>query len=124
MMGIMAKFMIVDDSIFQRKNLEKIIIRIGGEVVAEVSDGKDAVTQYTRFYPDVVFMDLLMPGMPGIEAVEKILEVDRNAKIIIISSIGYKEIVDKALSLGAKKFIVKPVDIDNVTGIIKSVLKS
>lgn len=123
-MGIMAKFMIVDDSIFQRKNLEKIIIRIGGEVVAEVSDGKDAVTQYTRFYPDVVFMDLLMPGMPGIEAVEKILEVDRNAKIIIISSIGYKEIVDKALSLGAKKFIVKPVDIDNVTGIIKSVLKS
>ncbi|MEK6693217.1 MAG: response regulator [Nitrospirota bacterium] len=123
-MGIMAKFMIVDDSIFQRKNLEKIIIRIGGEVVAEVSDGKDAVTQYTRFYPDVVFMDLLMPGMPGIEAVEKILEVDRNAKIIIISSIGYKEIVDKALSLGAKKFIVKPVDIDNVTDIIKSVLKS
>lgn len=119
----MARFMIVDDSLFQRKNLEKMIIQIGGEVVAQASNGKDAVALYPDSHPDIVLMDLLMPGMTGIEAAEKILAVDKKARIIVVSSMGYKEIVEKALSMGAKEFVVKPVDINHVNNIIKSVLE-
>lgn len=119
----MASFMIVDDSIFQRKILEKMIAGIGGEVVAQASDGKEALELYSRLHPDIVLMDLLMPGMEGIEAIKKILEVDREARIIVISSIGYREIVERALSLGVKGFIVKPVDINRSTNIIRAVME-
>jgi two-component system chemotaxis response regulator CheY len=119
----MARFMIVDDSLFQRKNIEKMITKIGGEVVAQASDGKEAIELYSIIRPDIVLMDLLMPGMEGIEAVKRIIEVDKKAKIIVISSIGYKEIVDRALFLGAKKFIMKPFDINHITTIIRSVLE-
>lgn len=118
----MASFMIVDDSIFQRKNLEKIITRIGGEVVAQASNGWEALDLYPHFNPDIVLMDLLMPGMEGIETIEKIISINKNAKIIVISSIGYREIIEKALSLGVKGFIVKPFDVNRATDIIRSVV--
>ncbi len=119
----MARFMVVDDSLFQRKNLGKIVSLMGGEVVAEASNGKEAIDLYNRAEPDLVLMDLVMPEMEGIEAVEKILEIDQEAKIVVISSIGYDEVVNKALSLGAKHFLTKPVDIDQAASIINSVLE-
>ncbi len=119
----MARFMIVDDSLFQRKNLGKMVSRMGGEVIAEASNGKEAVDLYHRLGPDVVLMDLVMPEMEGIEAVEKIMEIDTEAKIVVISSIGYDEVVNRALSLGAKHFLTKPVDINQAANVITSVLE-
>ncbi len=119
----MAKFMIVDDSIFQRKNLGKMVVQMGGEVVAEASNGREAVEQYSSSRPDLVIMDLVMPEMEGIDAVKEIMEMDKGAKIVIISSLGYDEIVNEALSLGAKKFITKPVNLGHAANIIKSVLE-
>jgi two-component system chemotaxis response regulator CheY len=108
--GDMAKCMIVDDSLFQRKSLSRLVTQLGWEVASEASNGREAVELYRRQRPDLVLMDLLMPEMEGTDAVGKIIEHDRNAKIVIVSSLGYDEIVDKAISLGAKQFITKPVD--------------
>ena len=119
----MAKFMIVDDSLFQRKNLGKFVKQLGWEVVGEASNGKDAIEIYRHLNPDVVFMDLVMPEMEGIDAVEKLLEIDRDAKIIVVSSLGYSEIVDKALSLGAKQFITKPVNFEETADMVRTVLE-
>ncbi len=118
----MARFMIVDDSLFQRMNLKKIIAQMGGDVIAEASNGREAIELYLRMRPDLVLMDLVMPEMEGIEAVEKIMEIDKDAKIVVVSSIGYDEIVNKALLLGAKQFMIKPVDFTQAADIISSVL--
>lgn len=119
----MARFMIVDDSLFQRKNLGKFVKQLGSEVVGEASNGKEAIAMYQNLNPDIVFMDLVMPEMEGIDAVEKLLELDEDAKIIVVSSLGYSEIVDKALSLGAKQFLTKPVNFEETAGIIRTILE-
>lgn len=119
----MARFMIVDDSLFQRKSLGKMIAQLGWKVVGEASNGREAVEMYPGTSPDLVLMDLIMPEMEGIEAVEKILEMDKTAKIIVVSSLGYKDMVDKALSLGAKHFLTKPVIFGEAANVIKAVLE-
>lgn len=119
----MARFMIVDDSLFQRKSLGKMITQMGWEVVSEASNGREAVELYQRWTPDLVLMDLVMPEMEGIEAVERILALDQKAKIIVISSLGYGEIVDRALSLGAKQFLTKPINSSETADILKAVLE-
>ncbi len=118
----MARFMIVDDSLFQRKNLGKFVKQLGSEVVGEASNGREAIAMYRLLTPDLVFMDLVMPEMEGIDAVEKLLEIDGNAKIIVVSSLGYGDIVDKALSLGAKQYLTKPVNFEETADMVRAVL--
>lgn len=119
----MAKCMIVDDSLFQRKSLARLVAQLGWEVISEASNGKEAVELYRRERPDLVLMDLLMPEMEGTDAVGKIIEGDKNAKIVVVSSLGYDEIVNRALSLGAKQFITKPVDFREAADKLTAVLE-
>lgn len=119
----MGRCMIVDDSLFQRKNLGKFVKQLGSEVVGEASNGKEAIAMYQLLNPDLVLMDLVMPEMEGIDAVEKLLEIDEDAKIIVVSSLGYDEIVEKALSLGAKQFITKPVNFDKSADMVRAVME-
>jgi two-component system chemotaxis response regulator CheY len=116
--------MVVDDSLFQRKSLGKMISNMGWEVVGEASNGREAIEMYQRWSPDLVLMDLVMPEMEGIEAVEKILAMDQDAKIIVISSLGYGEVVNKALSLGAKHFLTKPINADEAANVMRTVLEA
>jgi len=118
----MTRLMIVDDSLFQRKYLGKMIEKMGWEVVGEASNGREAIEKYHLSRPDLVLMDLLMPEMEGIVAVKKIIEIDKDAKIVVVSSLGYGEIIDKALLLGAKQFITKPINFENASNTLKSVL--
>ena len=119
----MGRFMIVDDSLFQRKSLGKMVSQMGWEGVVEASNGGEAVEMYQRWNPDLVLMDLVMPEMEGLEALERILALDQNAKIIVISSLGSSDLVDKALSLGAKQFLRKPVNTGEAANILRAVLE-
>lgn len=104
----MAKIIIVDDAAFMRLNLKQIMEGLGHEVIAEASNGKEAIAAYQSAKPDIMFMDITMPEMDGIEAVEKIKEIDPEAKVIMCSAMGQKKIVINAITAGAKYFIVKP----------------
>lgn len=97
----------------------------GYEVADTAVDGVDGVEKYKAMSPgvDLVTMDITMPKMDGITALEKILEFDKNAKVVIISALGKEELVKKALLLGAKNYIVKPLDRKKVLERIASVLK-
>jgi two-component system, chemotaxis family, chemotaxis protein CheY len=119
----MERCMVVDDSLFQRKSLGKMIEQMGWEVVGEASNGREAVEMYERCSPDLVLMDLVMPEMEGIEAVERLLLLNRNARIVVVSSLGHDEIVEKALALGAKQFLTKPLKFGEATGILKRVME-
>ena len=104
-----VRYLVVDDSVFARKNIMKLLESFGGQLAGEAGDGCTAITEYERTKPDVVLMDITMPQMEGIEAVERIMRQHPEARIIMVSSVGYQENVVSALQKGARHFIQKPV---------------
>ena len=106
--GTPFKVLLVDDSIFVRKQLSQILTSEQFEVIDQAGNGQEAIDKYKELFPkiDIVTMDITMPVMDGISALEKIIEFDKNAKIIMISALGKQELVKKALLLGAKNYIV------------------
>jgi two-component system chemotaxis response regulator CheY len=116
------RYLIVDDSVFARKNLAKIIEAFGGKVAGEAGDGCTAITEYDRVLPDLVLMDITMPQMEGIEAAERIVRQHPDARIVMVSSVGYQENIVAALQKGAKHFVQKPVKPEQLYEVIKYVL--
>ena len=110
--GTKVKVLVVDDSMFVAKQLGQILSSEGHEVVATAGDGKEGVDKYKELYPnvDVVTMDITMPRMDGITALEQIMAFDKDAKVVMVSALGKEELVKKSLMLGAKNYIVKPLD--------------
>lgn len=116
------KCIVADDSEFARKNISKIVSMIGGYVVGEAKNGLEVVDLYFRVKPDLVLLDITMPQLDGVDALRKIIEMDKNARVIIVSSLGHKEMVWKAICLGARHYVTKPYNPGYVAMIIKSVL--
>ena len=122
--GTPYKVLVVDDSIFVTKQIGQILTSEGYEVVATAADGLEGVEKYKAMGSsvDLVTMDITMPKMDGIEALEKIMTFDKNAKVVMISALGKEDLVKQALLLGAKNYIVKPLDRKKVLERIASVL--
>ncbi len=80
-----VRYLVVDDSVFARKNLIKMIEMFGGEVAGEAGDGLTAIAEFNRTKPDIVLMDITMPQMEGIEAVERIVRQHADARIVMVS---------------------------------------
>ncbi len=91
------RFLVVDDSEFARRNMKKILTSVGGESAGFAANGREAIEQYLKLKPDLVFMDITMPEMEGVEAVQGILDRDASAKIVMVSSNGYQDIIKEAL---------------------------
>ena len=110
--GTMYRVLIVDDSMFVTKQISQILTSEGFDVVGTASDGQEGFEMYKEQYPnvDLVTMDITMPRMDGVTALEKIIEFDKDAKVIMISALGKQDLVKKSLLIGAKNYIVKPLD--------------
>lgn len=119
----MARILIVDDSTVMRKNLYSIFTKNGHEVVGEAVDGRQAIISYITLKPDIVTMDITMPKLSGIDAVSEIIKKDSNARIIMLSALNQKQMVFEALKNGAKHYIIKPIDPDNLIAVVNEVLK-
>ena len=106
------RVLVVDDSMFVTKQIGQILTSEGFEVVGTAMDGEEGVEKYKELYPnvDLVTMDITMPKMDGVTALEKIIEFDKDAKIVMVSALGKQDLVKKSLLLGAKNYIVKPLD--------------
>jgi len=122
--GTAFRVLIVDDSMFITKQLSQYLTSEEFDVVGTAADGEDAVETYKELAPnvDLVTMDITMPKMDGVSALEKILAFDPAARVIMISALGKQDLVKKALLLGAKNYIVKPLDRQKVLERIASVL--
>src|ERR1700674_549916 len=116
------RFLVVDDSVFARKNICKMVESFGGEIVGEAADGFAAIAQYNDTHPDIVLMDITMPKMEGIEAVERIVHDHPEACIVMVSSVGYQDNILSALQKGARHFVQKPVKPEAFYEIIRYVL--
>jgi two-component system chemotaxis response regulator CheY len=120
--GQPIRYLIVDDSVFARKNLARMIESFGGQVAAEAGDGLTAISEFERTHPDIVLMDITMPQMEGIEAAEKIVQAHPEARVVMVSSVGYQENIVAALQRGARHFVQKPVKPEVLYEVIKYVL--
>jgi two-component system chemotaxis response regulator CheY len=120
--GRSIRYLVVDDSVFARKNLARMIEQFGGELAGEAGDGCAAITEYERLRPDMVLMDITMPLMEGIEAAERIVRQHPEARIVMVSSVGYQENIVAALQKGARHFVQKPVKPEVLYEVIKYVM--
>ena len=118
-----AKILITDDSILARKQLKDIISTLGSPVFIEAVDGQDATDKYKESKPDLVFLDIVMPKKDGNAAIREIMEFDSEANIIIASSVGTQSQLKLALEAGAKDFIQKPLDKDQVLKVVSKFLE-
>lgn len=99
---------IVDDSMLVRKVLKDIMSKTDYEVIAEGTNGLEAIELYKSLKPDLITLDITMPQMDGVEALKEIMAYDSCAYAIMISAAGQKEKLMQALNTGAKAFITKP----------------
>jgi len=115
--------MVVDDSIFMRYKLKQILEDSGYKVTAEAQSGKEAVEKYSALKPGLVTMDIIMPTMDGVSALRAIRQMDPSAKVLVVSSAGLRDKVIESLSAGAKGFIVKPFQDEQVLEAVEQALK-
>ena len=120
--GQPIRYLVVDDSVFARKNITKMVEGFGGQVVGEAGDGCTAIAEYDKTNPDMVLMDITMPQMEGIEAAERIVRNHPDARIVMVSSVGYQENIVAALQKGARHFVQKPVKPEVLYEVIKYVM--
>lgn len=112
--------LIVDDIPFVRKTLKQILGSHGYKVVGEAANGEEAVHLYRELKPDVVTMDLVMPTLNGVEATKRIMKFDPAANIVILSSMMQENLITEAILAGAKDYIVKPFQTEEVLKVMQA----
>jgi two-component system NarL family response regulator len=118
-----ARVLLVDDHALLRTGVANIINHEPAlEVVAEAANGVDAIEAFREHRPDVVLMDLRMPGMEGVEAVTRIREIDPQALVVVLTTYDADEDIARALKAGAKAYILKDIDAESLIRCIRDVL--
>lgn len=116
------RVLIVDDALFMRNLLRDIFSAAGWEIAGEAGDGNEALQRYRELKPDLVTMDIVMPQRSGIEALQDIMAADPEAVVIMCSALGQESMVMEAIQNGARDFIVKPFQQDQVLEVVQRVL--
>ena len=117
-----TKILICDDSILARSQMKDLLEGLGEFEVIEAKNGHEAVEAYKANKPAIAFLDIVMPEKNGIEAVKELVEFDKDAILIMASSIGNNKHLTAALDAGACDFIQKPVDEDHLREILDKYL--
>lgn len=108
------KIMVVDDSRIVQLQMQKMLADSQYEVAVCCKNGEEAIEKYETEKPDLITMDILMPGMDGLEAARQIMSKHPEAKILMVSSLAYDDTMQEANKIGAKGFIYKPFDREQV----------
>ncbi|MBP8855918.1 MAG: response regulator [Oscillospiraceae bacterium] len=116
------KIMIVDDAAFMRMMIKNSLTTNGYNNLIEAGDGLQALESYQTEKPDLVIMDITMPNMDGIQALQAIKAFDKDAKIVMCSAMGQESMVVDAIRFGALDFIVKPFKPDRILQTVQKVL--
>ncbi len=115
------KIMIVDDAAFMRMMIKDTLSKNGYSELIEAQDGQIAFDTYQVEKPDLVIMDITMPNMDGLQALQSIKSFDPNAKIVMCSAMGQEAMVVDAIRFGALDFIVKPFKPDRILQTVSKV---
>ncbi len=118
-----ARVLVVDDLPFMRKLLREVLTEAGYTVVAEASDGRQALAAFAQHQPDLVVLDITMPVMDGITALRRMLALDPRARVVMCSALGEQQMILRAIRLGAKDFVVKPFRPERMVTAVEKALR-
>jgi two-component system chemotaxis response regulator CheY len=116
----MAKILIVEDAPFIREMIRDILESHDHEIVGEAANGLEAIEKYKALRPEIVLMDILMPGMDGLSAITKIIEQDPAAKIIVVSALVKEALRKEAMRAGAIDFVAKPFQVERLLEAVRA----
>ncbi len=116
------RFAVVDDAAFLRELIKNIVTSAGGVCVGEAENGDEAVELTQATLPDLVFMDMVMPGKNGIETARAIKEFAPDIKIVGCSTIDNEDLIERAKDAGFDEYLTKPFTKDQILKIIEKVL--
>lgn len=119
----MASVLIVDDSRTSRRMLRELLEKMDFEVVGEAVNGEDGFIKYKELNPDLVTLDITMPKLDGIEALQLIRKYNPEARAVMITAAGQRDKMVKAVKFGAVEFITKPYEEEVVMNILKRVME-
>jgi len=123
-MAAPIRLLIVEDSVIEQRSITEALQAVGIEVVGAVNSGEKAVAAFRILKPDVVSMDLNIPGMGGIEAIRHLKKEDPRARIIVLSGLDDKATIFEAISAGAQRYVAKPFQAAKMLGAIESITGS
>lgn len=110
--------MIVDDSLFMRNILRGILVQKGYTVAAEAASGIEAMRNLHAAHPDIILLDIILPDSNGLDLLESIIAACPDSKIVVCSSIGEALVMQKALDMGARAYILKPFTPEKVAEVL------
>ena len=116
------KVLVIDDSPFVLKAVKKALEPEGYQMLEQAFNGKMGLELVAQLQPDIIFLDITMPEMDGLQTAEQLLRRDPRAKIIMLSAMGDKELLQKASQIGVKLLITKPFKSDEIVKSVKSIL--
>ena len=116
----MNKLLIVDDALIMRMKIREIATQAGWTVVAEASNGADAVRLFDEHRPDLVTLDMVMPEMDGLSALKAIRSNHPTAHVVMVSAVNQKEKLRECIAEGAADFVVKPFDAQRLLSFFES----
>ena len=118
------RVLVVDDSSYARLYVKQLLEEHGFEVVGTAENTSQAVELYQKFKPDVVTMDVVMPGANGLEAIKVLKGIDPKAQIVVISVLQSESAAKQARELGVSAFVGKPVEWEKLQKALSSALTS
>jgi two-component system chemotaxis response regulator CheY len=119
-----ARVLVADDASFMRKLVGDVLSAAGHLVVGQAADALEAVERFAALRPDLVTLDITMPRANGIEALQKILDVDPGARVLMCSALGQERKMLEAARLGAKGFLVKPFTPESLRAAVGDALRT
>lgn len=118
----MANIIVVDDSFYMRTMLKHILTDAGHNVIGEAPNAETAIEIIKEKQPDLVTLDVILPDNTGLDVLKVLKEEAPNVKVVMVSAVGQNVIVEEAMSMGAKDYIVKPFSEDKVLATLEKVL--
>ncbi|MHA2100266.1 MAG: response regulator, partial [Candidatus Kariarchaeaceae archaeon] len=112
---------IIDDSLFVRETVTRMINESGHQVIATFEEGQEFLDKSQFLNPDVLFLDIILPNITGLELLETLSKTNPEIKVIMLSGIAQSEAISAALRLGAIDFMQKPVSKERLTGLLKKI---
>ncbi|HCC48243.1 MAG TPA: response regulator [Elusimicrobia bacterium] len=114
------KVLLVEDNALTRYTIKSLVEKLGHEVVAEAENGEEAVKCFREFKPDVVFLDLILPGKSGVEILEELRAVDPAARVVVITAVEQEEIDKRLSDKGVSAILRKPFSFEDFKTLMKS----
>lgn len=115
--------LVVDDAKFMRRVLRRALSQGGYTNIIEAENGEEALKEYRRCHPDLVFLDITMPGKPGMDVLRDILEEDESARVIMCTAVGQDSIMTQAIKAGAYDYIIKPFETERLLELVEKGLR-